>query len=73
VGSLGLNAIHTFANDTGPDDANHAQEGLYIHYDPKSQGRGCGPRQHLMDVAPTVLEVLDVPVPGDMMGRSFAA
>ena len=25
VGSLGINALHTFENDTGPDDANHAQ------------------------------------------------
>ena len=30
VGSLGHGSIHVFENDTGPDDANHAQEGLYI-------------------------------------------
>jgi predicted AlkP superfamily phosphohydrolase/phosphomutase len=71
VGSLGLNRIHTFENDTGPDDANHAQQGMYILYDPKRQGQGIGLRRQLMDVAPTILELLDVPVPADMQGRSF--
>jgi predicted AlkP superfamily phosphohydrolase/phosphomutase len=71
VGSLGLGRIHTQENDTGPDDANHAQEGLYIYYDPKAQGRGPGPRRHLMDVAPTVLDLAGVPVPPDMQGQSF--
>jgi predicted AlkP superfamily phosphohydrolase/phosphomutase len=72
VGSLGLNTLYTFRNDTGPDDANHAQEGLYITYDPHSQGQGHGPRRHLMDVAPTILEWMDVRIPEDMQGRSFA-
>ena len=30
AGSIGDGSIHVFENDTGPDDANHAQEGLYI-------------------------------------------
>jgi predicted AlkP superfamily phosphohydrolase/phosphomutase len=72
VGSLGLNRIHTFENDTGPDDANHSQEGLYIYHDPKAKAQGRGPKRHLMDVAPTILDLLDMPVPGDMRGRSFA-
>jgi predicted AlkP superfamily phosphohydrolase/phosphomutase len=72
VGSLGLNRIHTFENDTGPDDANHAQEGMYIYTDPKKQGHGLGPTRHLMDVAPTILEQLGVPVPADMQGTAFA-
>ena len=72
VGSLGLGRIHTFENDTGPDDANHAQEGLYIYYDPKRQGQGLGPKRHLMDVAPAILEQLDLPVPEAMQGTSLA-
>ena len=71
VGSLGLNRIHTFENDTGPDDANHAQEGLYIFYDPRQKGQGAGPRRHLMDVAPTVLDLMGLPVPAEMQGHSF--
>ncbi len=69
VGSLGLNRIHTFENDIGPDDANHAQQGLYIYYHPRRPGAGRGPRRHLMDVAPTVLDLLDVPIPPGMQGR----
>jgi len=72
VGSLGLNRIHTFENDTGPDGANHAQEGLYILYDPRRGGQGHVSRRHLMDVAPTVLDLMGVPVPAEMQGHSFA-
>jgi predicted AlkP superfamily phosphohydrolase/phosphomutase len=73
VGSLGLNVIHTFENDIGPDDANHAQEGLYILAEPRTGGKGLGARRHLMDVAPTVLELLGQPIPSDMRGRPFSA
>ena len=72
VGSLGLNSIHTLQNDTGPDDANHAQEGLYIYYDPRAQGEGLAPRRHLMDVAPTILDLMGIGAPGGMQGRTFA-
>jgi predicted AlkP superfamily phosphohydrolase/phosphomutase len=72
VGALGLNRIHTFENDTGPDDANHAQEGLYIYYAPGRQGQGRDRKRHLMDVAPTILALMGLPVPADMQGRSFA-
>jgi predicted AlkP superfamily phosphohydrolase/phosphomutase len=71
VGSLGVNRIHTFENDTGPDDANHAQDGLYIYANPGSQAQGRGPKRHLMDVAPAILQLLDVPIPATMQGRSF--
>ncbi|MFC1668630.1 alkaline phosphatase family protein [Chlamydiota bacterium] len=30
VGSIGFPDIYTFENDTGPDDANHAQHGIFI-------------------------------------------
>ena len=49
-----------------------AQEGLYIYYDPKAAGQGQGPRRHLMDIAPTILEIMGVPIPLDMQGQSFA-
>jgi predicted AlkP superfamily phosphohydrolase/phosphomutase len=70
VGSLGINALHTFENDTGPDDANHAQMGMYIYYDPK---RNLGGRElknsKLLDIAPTVLNEFKMPVPQDMIGK----
>ena len=37
VGTVGgEEGIHTFENDTGPDDANHAQDGLMIMAGPES-------------------------------------
>jgi len=70
VGSLGLNRIHTFENDTGPDDANHAANGIFVMYDPQGEhgGRKLEGLQ-LMDVAPTVLDLMGLPVPGDMEGK----
>ncbi len=70
VGSVGYGRIHTAENDTGPDDANHAQHGIFILYDPR---QNLGGRKleglHLMDVAPTVLDIMGLPVPEDMLGK----
>ncbi len=70
VGSLGLPALYTFENDTGPDDANHAQMGMFIYYDPR---RNLGGRElqgsRLYDIAPTVLNEFGLAVPADMIGR----
>ena len=68
LGSLGHGGIHTFENDTGPDDANHAQQGMFILYDPRQNGGGRRVDAHLMDVAPTILEGMGLPVPRDMEG-----
>ncbi|MBI4789265.1 MAG: alkaline phosphatase family protein [Chloroflexi bacterium] len=70
VGYIGLNALHTFENDTGPDDANHAQDGIFVYYDPR---RKLGGRElsgmRLTDVGPTVLHEMGEIVPADMIGR----
>jgi predicted AlkP superfamily phosphohydrolase/phosphomutase len=64
--------VHVFENDTGPDDANHAHEGLYVLVADGVQA-GPGPERALPDVAPTLLELLGEPVPADMEGRSMLA
>jgi predicted AlkP superfamily phosphohydrolase/phosphomutase len=70
VGSLGHGSYYTFENDTGPDDANHARNGLFILHDPSSQAgsREVTGRQ-LMDVAPTLLELMGLTAPADMQGK----
>jgi predicted AlkP superfamily phosphohydrolase/phosphomutase len=71
VGTIGgSEGIHTFENDTGPDDANHAQDGLFIASGPGIRA-GCRADADLLDVAPTVLELLGIAVPGTMRGRSL--
>jgi len=68
VGSMGHGSVYTFSNDTGPDDANHAEHGMVIVHDPRQkQGREVVGRQ-LMDIAPTVLHAFGMPAPADMRG-----
>ncbi|HLF26619.1 MAG TPA: alkaline phosphatase family protein [Anaerolineae bacterium] len=70
VGSFGHGGIHTFENDTGPDDANHAQHGIFILYDPEhDQGGRELSGLEIMDVAPTILDLMGLPVPRDMRGK----
>lgn len=69
VGSLGVGDVYSFENDTGPDDANHAQYGLFICYDPQLRGRGQVEGARIGDIAPTLLHQLRQPVPPDMGGR----
>ena len=72
-------------NDTGPDDGVHAWDGLFVLADPRGRG-GCrgpsppaapggteGPRQQIMDVAPTLLRLLGETPPGYMLGRAISS
>jgi predicted AlkP superfamily phosphohydrolase/phosphomutase len=72
VGQVGTGTVHVFENDTGPDDANHAHEGLYL-LAAEGVPAGEGPERDLRDIAPTILELLGEPVPADMEGRSLLA
>jgi predicted AlkP superfamily phosphohydrolase/phosphomutase len=70
VGQVGTGTVHVFENDTGPDDANHAHEGLYVLVG-EGADQGRGPERDLRDIAPTLLELLGEPVPAEMEGRSL--
>ena len=67
AGTVGTGRLHIFENDTGPDDANHAQHGLFVRVAP---GITPGVREgaEIYDVAPTVLASMGIPVPEDMIG-----
>ncbi|MBN2448039.1 MAG: alkaline phosphatase family protein [Phycisphaerae bacterium] len=69
VGTVGNPEIHTRENDTGPDDANHSQQGLYILSHPSLKTA----RQDasLYDVTPTILNILGHPIPADIRGRAL--
>ena len=69
VGTVGDGPIHTFENDTGPDDANHAPDGLFIVTGPGVARGGPVDGMQLMDVTPTVLRLFGLDVPADMHGR----
>jgi ATP sulfurylase len=69
VGSLGHEAIYTFENDIGPDDANHSQHGVFMLYDPRRVIGRKVDGLHVMDIAPTVLDLFGLPVPAGMQGQ----
>jgi predicted AlkP superfamily phosphohydrolase/phosphomutase len=72
AGSVGLGSIYTFENDTGPDDANHAQFGIFI----AKAAAGTSVKLEgldIQDVAPTILRLFDLPIPADMEGKVIQA
>lgn len=71
VGMVGSKTIHTFENDTGPDDANHAEEGIFILAGSRLPAGGRWQGAQLMDIAPTLLELFGQEVPADMQGKAF--
>ncbi len=71
AGTLGHGSMFLPENDTGPDDAVHAQKGIYIWNDPRHPGGGRKDAD-ILDVAPTVLRALGVPAPADLRGKPFA-
>ena len=69
AGTVGRSSIYTFENDTGPDDANHGQYGIFI-VRPATAKKGQElSNLEIQDIAPTILRILDVPIPDDMEGK----
>ena len=68
VGSVGYNSIYTYENDTGPDDCNHAEMGMFILKN-EGQARGHVSPKSLYDIAPTVLNEFGMDIPEAMQGR----
>lgn len=69
-GSFGHSRHWTFDNDTGPDDANHAQYGLWVTAGPGvAAGRRDG--MSILDVAPTILGLFGLPPGEGMRGRGL--
>jgi len=69
VGTIGNPSVYTFENDTGPDDANHAQQGMYILSHPSiSTGKRDA---SIYDVTPTILKLLRQAPGAEMVGRAL--
>jgi predicted AlkP superfamily phosphohydrolase/phosphomutase len=65
VGSLGHGSIYTFENDTGPDEANHAEYGIFVMHNAPGQQTGRKEGLHLWDVHSTILDLFGLdPAPG---------
>jgi len=70
AGTLGHGTMYLPENDTGPDDAVHAKHGIYILSDPKD-GRTARRDADILDIAPTVLDLMGLPVPERLKGRAL--
>jgi predicted AlkP superfamily phosphohydrolase/phosphomutase len=65
VGSLGHDSVYTFENDTGPDEANHAEYGIFVMHNAPGQQTGRKEGLHLWDVHSTILDLFGLdPAPG---------
>jgi predicted AlkP superfamily phosphohydrolase/phosphomutase len=73
IGGVGYGAVHVQENDSGPDDCNHAQFGAFVLAAPGLPPRGEVEGMHLLDIAPTLLELGKYDVPASMQGRSYAS
>jgi predicted AlkP superfamily phosphohydrolase/phosphomutase len=69
VGSLGWGSVYTFENDTGPDDANHAEYGIVMMRERNGGRRGLMEGARIFDVSATILDRFGLLVPEDTHGR----
>jgi len=73
AGSVGIGANHLRENDTGPDDANHMEDGVLV-WDPgagAAESLRRGERYRIYDIGPSVLKFFGLEVPEDMIGDSI--
>ena len=70
VGSLGHGSLYTFENDTGPDEANHAEHGIFIMNNAPGQTPGRKEGLHLWDVHCTILDLFGLSPATGALGKS---
>jgi len=73
IGGVGYPDVYTQENDTGPDGCNHAQYGVFILAAPNNPIQGEIQGLHLLDIAPTLLELAGYEIPSTMQGKSLVA
>jgi predicted AlkP superfamily phosphohydrolase/phosphomutase len=71
IGTVGHASVHTRENDTGPDDCNHAMFGSFILASSNNPLQGEVNKAHLLDIAPTLLELGGYDIPPSMQGKSL--
>lgn len=71
LGTLGHGRLWLQGNDTGVDEANHAQDGLYVL---DAAGIPATRRRaSILDITPTLLDLMGLEAPRDLSGRSLLA
>ena len=70
LASFGHPQLFVQGNDQGPDDANHADDGILLATGP-ALAQGQRRDANLLDIAPTILHCFSLPIPAKMRGRSL--
>jgi predicted AlkP superfamily phosphohydrolase/phosphomutase len=65
AGTVGYDSLYLTENDTGPDDSVHSFQGVYAL---SGAGHGPGADQKILDIAPSLMQILGLPVPKEMQG-----
>lgn len=71
AGTVGYDSLFLEENDTGPDDAVHSFDGIYVVVDPPERLPPPGPTRSLIDIAPSVLSYFHMPVPSHVQGKAI--
>jgi predicted AlkP superfamily phosphohydrolase/phosphomutase len=73
IGGVGYRSCHVGAGELRAGGCNHDQHGAFLLAAPNLPGTGSIEGAHLLDIAPTVLELGGHDIPRSMPGRSLAA
>lgn len=71
AGTVGFKTVWVYENDTGPDDANHALEGIFVMRSPHIERRGKITGFRIFDLAPTLLDLFGLKIEGNFDGKSI--
>lgn len=70
LGTIGGDSLYQWENDTGPDDANHAQNGIIIFHDPHNpKGGQYIEDAQIYDILPTLLARYGIAAPKGLRGK----
>ena len=69
AGTLGYDSMYLDENDTGPDDAVHDYNGIFIISKPnQSIGKNIGTKS-IVDIVPTIMDIFGIKIPSDIEGN----
>jgi predicted AlkP superfamily phosphohydrolase/phosphomutase len=71
IGGVGYPTVYVQENDTGPDDCNHAQHGAFALASSNNPLQAEMDGVHLLDLAPTLLDLAGYDIPSSMQGSSL--
>jgi len=68
--AVGFGSPYSLETVKGPDDSNHGEFGMFILKDPEERVKGRAEGLRIEDLCPTVLDLLGLPIPPGLTGKS---